>query len=129
MPATLLERQENAVTIAIRIPLSRSMLDTEEAIQQALNEAGVLATAEALQQFDTDGSPLEFGASRWTSKGQEPKAYQSPYGEVSVPRHVYQTGAGGATFCLLERDARIVLTSTPRFAKQLSHTRKRGRDS
>ena len=48
MPATLVERQENAVTIAIRIPLSRSMLDTEEAIQQALNEAGVLATAAAL---------------------------------------------------------------------------------
>lgn len=121
MPATLVERQENAVTIAIRIPLGRSMLDTEEAIQQALNEAGVLATAEALQQFDTDGSPLVLGSTRWTSKGQEPKAYQTPYGEATVPRHVYQTGEGGITFCPLERDARIVLTSTPRFAKQLSH--------
>lgn len=121
MPATLVERQEHAVTIVIRIPLSRSMLDTEEAIQQALNEAGVLATAEALQQFDTDGSPLVLGSTRWTSKGQEPKAYQTPYGEAAVPRHVYQTGEGGTTFCPLERDARIVLTSTPRFAKQLSH--------
>jgi hypothetical protein len=67
------------------------------------------------------GSPLLIGSTRWTSKGQEPKAYQTPYGEVSVARHVYQTGEGGATFCPLEQDARIILTSTPRFAKQVSH--------
>ena len=121
MHATIIERQENAVTIQIRIPLSRSMFDTEEAIQLALNQAGVLATGEALQQFDTDGSPLVLGPTRWTSKGQEPKTYQTPYGEVSVERHVYQTGAGGVTFCPLERDARIILTSTPRFAKQVSN--------
>lgn len=121
MPATLIERQENAVTIEIRIPLSRSLLDTEEAIQRALNQAGVRATAEALQQFDTDGAPLTLGPTRWTPKGQEPKTYQTPYGEATVARHVYQTGDGGATFCPLERDARLVLTSTPRFAKQRSH--------
>ena len=112
MSATLIERQENAVTIQIHIPLSRSMLDTEEAIQQALNQAGVLATAEALKQFDTDGSPLVIGSTRWTSKGQEPKTYQTPYGEAVVERHVYQTGEGGTTFCPLEREARIILTST-----------------
>src|SRR3954471_1803983 len=38
-----------------------------------------------------------------------------------VTPHVYQTGEGGTTFCPLERDARIILTSTPRFAKQVSH--------
>jgi hypothetical protein len=121
MPATIIERQDHAVTIQVRIPLTRSMLDTEEAIQQALNQAGVLATAEALRQFDTDGSPLQIGSTRWTSKGQEPKTYQTPYGEASVPRHVYQTAQGGTTFCPLERDARILLTSTPRFAKQVSN--------
>jgi hypothetical protein len=121
MTATIIDRQENSVTIQITVPLSRSMLDTEESIQTVLNEAGVLATAEALKQFDTDGSPLAFGATRWTSKGQEPKDYQTPYGEVSVARHVYQTGEGGTTFCPLERDARIILTSTPRFAKQISN--------
>jgi hypothetical protein len=121
MSATIIERQETSVTIQVTIPLTRSMLDTEEAIQQALNQAGVLASAEALKQFDTDGSPLLFGSTRWTSKGQEPKTYQTPYGFVSVPRHVYQTGEGGTTFCPLERDARILLTSTPRFAMQISH--------
>src|SRR6476659_6562373 len=121
MSATIIERQENSVTIQVTIPLTRSMLDTEEAIQQALNQAGVLATAEALKQFDTDGSPLLFGPTRFTTKGQEPKTYQTPYGPATVARHVYQTGEGGTTFCPLERDARIILTSTPRFAMHVSH--------
>ena len=121
MAAMMVERQENRVTIQISVELSRSMLETEEAIQQALNEAGVLATAEALKQFDTDGTPLQLGATRWTSKGQEPKIYQTPYGEAQIDRHVYQTGEGGTTFCPLERDARIILTSTPRFAMQVSN--------
>jgi hypothetical protein len=106
MSAAIIERQESSVIIQIRIPLTRSMLETEDAIQQALNQAGVLATTEALKQFDTDGSPLQMGSTRWTSKGQEPKIYQTPYGEATVERHVYQTGEGGATFCPLERDAR-----------------------
>src|SRR5436305_3765559 len=121
MTAVVVERQESSITIQIQVRLSRSMLDSEETIQQALNEAGVLATTAALEQFDTDGSPLEIGSTRWTSKGQEPKIYQTPYGEATVARHVYQTSEGGATFCPLERDARIILTSTPRFAMQISH--------
>jgi hypothetical protein len=121
MSATLIERHENSVTIQIRIPLSRSLLATEEGIQQALNEAGLLATTEALQQFDTDGSPVQIGQARYTTKGQEPKGYQTPYGEAVVARHVYQTSHGGATFCPLERDARIILASTPRFAQIVSH--------
>jgi hypothetical protein len=120
MVACVIERTESSVTIQIQVSLSRSMLETEEGIQQALNEAGVLATTEALKQFDTDGSPIEFGSTRWTSKGQEPKIYQTPYGEASVERHVYQTSSGGATFCPLEREARIIITSTPRFAQQVS---------
>lgn len=37
-----------------------------------------------------------------------------------MERHIYQRSGGGATYCPLERDARIVITSTPRFAKQVS---------
>jgi hypothetical protein len=48
MPTQLLERQPDTLTVQIQIPLSRSMLDTEAAIPQALNEAGVLATQAAL---------------------------------------------------------------------------------
>src|SRR3954449_13422198 len=121
MSATLVQRDDSSVTIQVRIPLSRSLLDTEQAVQTALNAAGLLATTEALRQFDTDGSPLLIGSTRYTSKGQEPKGYQTPYGEAVVARHVYQTSQGGTTFCPLERDARIVLASTPRFAQLVSH--------
>ncbi|MCP4284112.1 MAG: hypothetical protein GY792_06635 [Gammaproteobacteria bacterium] len=40
---------------------------------------------------------------------------------MEIGRHVYQRSTGGKTFCPLERDARIVVTSTPRFAKVISH--------
>ena len=53
-------------------------------------------------------------------KGEQPKAYQTPYGEVIVNRHVYQRSCGGKTYCPLERDGRIIMTSTPFFAKQVS---------
>jgi hypothetical protein len=36
MSATLIDHQDNAVTIQSRVPLSRSLLDTEHAIQNAL---------------------------------------------------------------------------------------------
>jgi hypothetical protein len=121
MPATVIERGKQTIKIEVEIPLSgSSMLKSEEAIQEALNEAGILASSEALQLFDTDGTPVDIGATRYTSKGQQPKTYQTPYGEAVVDRHVYQTAAGGATFCPLEQRARIILTATPFFAKQIS---------
>ena len=43
-----------------------------------------------------------------------------PYGEVVVNRHVYQRSVGGKTYCPLEREARIIVISTPLFAKQVS---------
>ena len=92
----------------------------EGAIQSALNEAGMLATEQALERFDADGSPIVLGDVKWTTKGQEPKVYQTPYGEVSIARHVYQRAGGGKTYCPLEHDARIVVTSTPKFAQQVA---------
>jgi hypothetical protein len=97
------------------------MLDFEEALQRRLNDAGVVATVEGLKQFDTDGSPITVGPVKFTSKGQVEKEYQTPYGVATVARHVYQSPEGGPTYCPLDRDARIVVTSTPRFAKIISH--------
>ncbi len=54
------------------------------------------------------------------NKRRKAKAYQTAYGEVLVERHVYQKGGGGKTYCPLKRNARIVVTSTPLFAKQIS---------
>jgi len=97
------------------------MLEFEESIQRALNEGGVLATQEALQTFEVDGSPIVVGETRLTSKGQVPKEYQTPYGVSVVDRHVYQSPEGGRTFCPLDQRARIVVSSTPKFAKMISH--------
>jgi len=121
MQALLISRTPNSVTIQIKIPLSNSMLEGESLVQNALNEAGILATRELLKKFDTDGSPIEYGSIKMTSKGLITKQYQTPYGVAEVERHVYQTSEGGTTFCPLDKNARIIVSSTPRFAKQISH--------
>ena len=92
------------------------MLKSFETILEALNETGTLATGEALKQFDTDGSDRKIKNEKWTSKFDPFKAYQTPYGEVQVARHVYQNSKGCKTYCPLENTARIIVTSTPRFA-------------
>ena len=121
MSATIVARSETSFTVQVEIPYSSSMLDFEEVIQDRLNQAGVVATQEALQQFDTDGSPITIGSVKFTSKGPLPKEYQTPYGVATVSRHVYQSSQGGKTYCPLDRDARIVTSSTPRFAKMIAH--------
>lgn len=121
MSASIVSSDANSVTVQVTIPLSASMLDSELSIQSALNVVGQVATVKALEKFDSDGGPIEFKGERWTSKGKEEKIYQSPYGAVTVGRHLYQTSRGGKTFCPLEHDAHIIRTATPRFAKQVSH--------
>lgn len=119
--ATIRESKSDSVTIEVKIPLSRSMLEGEEIIQKALNLAGTLVTQKQLEQFDTDGSAIDVGGIRFTSKGQVNKEYQTPYGPINVERHVYQTSAGGKTYCPLEKEARIVYTATPKLAKMVSN--------
>lgn len=121
MSAILTSKHGTTVTIQLKVELTDSMLNSEENILSSLNEAGSIATEEALKYFDTDGSKLVFGENIFFSKGQLSKKYQTPYGEVSIPRHVYQSSQGGKTFCPLEQDARIIVTSTPRFAKMVSN--------
>jgi hypothetical protein len=55
-----------------------------------LHQLKVTPSKEALKYLDTDGSPLKIGEEIWKSKGEQPKEYQTPYGEVIVNRHVYQ---------------------------------------
>ena len=120
MGARLLGIEGTQVKLEVTIELSRSMLTSEENIQQSLNEGGCIATAAALKYLDTDGSAIEIAGEVMRTKGELPKGYQSPYGEVVVDRHVYQRSGGGKTYCPLEREARIIITSTPLFAKQVS---------
>ncbi len=121
MSTSIIESNEKFVTLQITIPYSKSFLETETSIQSALNDAGTVASGEALKQLDTDGLPIEVDGKNWTSKGKQAKTYQTPYGNISISRHVYQASTGGATYCPLEVEARIIITSTPRLAKQISH--------
>jgi hypothetical protein len=120
MPAAIIVRSETTFTVQVEIPYGSSMLDAEEILQQRLNEAGTLATAEILQRFDADGSPIVVGDTKLTSKGKLLKEYQTPYGVAPVERHVYQSSRGGKTYCPLDRNARIVGSSTPKFAKMVA---------
>lgn len=118
--AKIVHRSEKSFKVEIEVSYKKSMLEGEEAIQEAINQAGCLMTGEMLCQFDTDGSPIMIGGVKWTSKGLISKTYQTPYGEAEIERHIYQSPKGGAGFCPLERDARIILTATPKFAKILA---------
>ena len=121
MTVEVIKQTTDTLTIEVMFQFNRSMLDSEGQIQNKLNEVGTLATGELLKQFDTDGSLLAIGSERYTSKGLFTKYYQTPYGDVEIQRHLYQTYKGGETFCPLDREARIILTSTPRLASQISH--------
>jgi hypothetical protein len=69
--------EKNIVTVELSVELSGSMLESEDRIQSAVNEAGVALSREALKRFDTDGSPVMTGAFKWTSKGQVDKVYHT----------------------------------------------------
>jgi hypothetical protein len=120
MEAKIINRTSKSIKIEIEVPISKSMLSTEEDIQKALNLAGVGMTAHALSTFDSTGEPIIKGKQKFTSKGKVSKKYQTPYGEVAILRHVYQNNHGGSTFCPLDNSARIIVGSTPKFSKQVS---------
>jgi len=115
-----IERNGNKARITIEVDLCGSMMDMENKIRDALNVAGSELTREALERFDTQGQPLKFGDVKFTVQQKAVKDYETPYGRVSVARHVYQTSKGGRTYCPMDADARIVNSSTPRFAQIVS---------
>lgn len=122
MQSKILSKTKGGIKLEVNIKfVEGSMLNSERAIQEALNNVGILATGELLSRFDTDGSAIIVGDTKFTSKGQISQKYQTPYGETAIERHVYQSSKGGKTYCPLERDARMILKSTPRFAEQISH--------
>lgn len=99
-----------------------SMLDSEIKIQEEINGAGNLMTEKRLAEFDVDGAPMVIGGVKLTSKGLHNGNYETPYGHISIPRHMYQSNKGGKTYCPLNDNARIVKkTCTPKFAKTVSN--------
>jgi hypothetical protein len=124
MLATVVKSDSKGVLLKfefeVLIPKGKGMLEMEEIIQSQVHKAGLFSTEHALWEFDTDGSSIEVDGKKYTSKGKVSKAYQTPYGEITVPRHVYQSNQGGNTYCPLDNDARIIVGSTPKLAKMVS---------
>jgi len=79
MASKIIKKDGKKITLQIEIELDpKSMLNSEEQIAKALNDAGVKATKEALEQFDTNGSPIKVKGDKLTSKGQEKKIIKRP---------------------------------------------------
>lgn len=119
-----IEVTKNGNTVKIELTLTlngTSMLDMETEIQREVNEVGMAATGFALSRFETTGEPIKIGSVKMTTQGRYRKDYETPYGRVSLARYVYQTSAGGKTYCPLDDRARIIVNSTPKFAKMVSY--------
>lgn len=79
MSSKIIKEEGKKITLEIEVELDpTSMLNSEEQIAKVLNEAGVKFTQKALEQFDTNGSPIEVGGRILTSKGQEKKITKFP---------------------------------------------------
>ena len=120
MTAKIIKRTDDRITIQLEIPIFDSMLQSESKIQDCLNEAGILATQEVMKSYDTDGSPIIVGQSKYYKKERSFHTYQCVYGSFKIERYIYQTAKGGRSYCPMDERARIVNRSTPRFAKLLS---------
>ncbi len=83
--AKIIARQGNELTIQVKVTIEGSLLDAENMIQNACNEVGLLATEEALKNFDTDGSPLATGAIKWTAKPPSEKNIKPLMGSWRSP--------------------------------------------
>jgi hypothetical protein len=119
--ATIIQKSETEIIVQVAISLTGSMLDMETNIQASVNKVGIIATGEALSKFDSTGERINIASIKLTSKGQVAKEYQTPYGAALIKRHVYQTSDGGKTFCPLDERARIITSSTPKFAQMISY--------
>ena len=84
MSVKIVSSNDEGFVLELRIPFETAMLDGERRIEQALNEAGAVASGVLLKRFDTDGSAIQLGDTRLTSKGHIEKTYQTPYGETRI---------------------------------------------
>lgn len=115
------------VVTRIELPLGASMLEQEDAIQAAVNEAGLISTRILLESFDTQGQPLTVTAAdgtaqHFTAKSQRvPKQMETPFGPLDQSRFVYQSSAGGACLVPLDVAACLLGAATPKFAQMVSH--------
>ena len=59
--AAVVACEGNEITLQVTVKLEGSLREMENNILDGFNEMGSLATAEVLQKFDTDESPIKLG--------------------------------------------------------------------
>lgn len=93
----------------------------EVQVRAVLQVIGQALTKELLQAKAVTTPRVEQDGQTYYRKAATPGAYQTPYGEVVVERHLYQSSAGGATICPLEQQCQLRFGSaTPRLAELVS---------
>lgn len=120
------DAQAKQITIWVsEIDLERmpqaSFYQSEQEVQQLVSQIGKELTRDLLQSRDTTQPMIERDGQKWYRKAASVGHYRTPYGEVSLTRHLYQTGSGGATRCPLEEDCGLSFAgATPLLAELLS---------
>ena len=76
---------DNELTNQVTIKLTGSLMEMENTILDNCNEIGCLATTDALQKFDTGGSPIKLGETKMTARDKDNGLYFSlhTYGEMA----------------------------------------------
>jgi hypothetical protein len=104
-------------TFDIPAPAKGELLAWEETLAKVFSEGERKAIGAGLAHFDTKGQPLMMQGEKWTVQGRYKKVVETPAGPINVERYVYQTSAGGKTFCPSDQSAGLIMSSTPRLAK------------
>ena len=122
MSASIISSETKTIVLQVEVSVeSGNMLELEDELQRALNEAGRLGTQELLKLFEpANKKPIVVNQQKWSYKGKVLKRYETLYGCVPMERSVYQGVRGGATLAPLDYQTGIVGSATPKFAKTLA---------
>jgi hypothetical protein len=122
--------QSNVVTNEVTITIQGLNWDAcrqsafyggEVQVRDVLQVIGQALTRELLQAKAVTAPRVEQDGQTYYRKAATSGTYQTPYGEVVVERHLYQSSAGGKTICPLEQRCQLRFGSaTPRFAEIVS---------
>jgi hypothetical protein len=90
-------------------------------VRDLLKVIGQELTRQLLRSKAVEAPTLELGGETYYRKAASSGHYQTLYGEVVISRHLYQTSAGGATLCPLERNCQLRFgAATPLLAEVVS---------
>ncbi len=98
-----------------------SFSEGELQVRDLLKVIGQEVTVQLLHSKEVDAPTLAVAGETYYRKAASLGHYQTLYGEVVISRHLYQTSAGGATLCPLERNCQLRFGSaTPLLAEVVS---------